>query len=152
MSDTEYAAYQYSHLVAIIFGILGNIWVISILKKKIVLRKNHYFLVLQLAICDFGSLTIFLFDHSFLYLLKGQIVLFPTKLYILSYYVSYLSSSLGNRHDVDFSASLSCYCASLKTCHQSTQIESCLWPGVHCGFHCGLWTCFTVRFLALERC
>ena len=94
MSDIEYAAYKYSHLLAIIFGILGSILVISILKQKIVLRKNHYFLVLQLAICDFGALTIFFLDHTFLYLLKGRIII-RTKLYILGYYLSYFFQVAG---------------------------------------------------------
>jgi hypothetical protein len=50
-------------------------------------------------------------------------------------------SSRRIRYDVDhFSASLSCYCTSLKTCHQSTEIESRLWFGVPWLLDCRLWS------------
>ena len=48
---------QYSMISIIAFGILGNILVvISIARQKRLLRRNHYFLVLQLAICDLSWL------------------------------------------------------------------------------------------------
>jgi hypothetical protein len=46
-----------------------------------------------------------------------------------------------NRYDVDhFSASLSCYGTSLKTCYQSTEIESRLWFDVPWLLDCKLWS------------
>ena len=59
------------------FGIVGNTLVIaSILKRKILLKKNYYFLVLHLAICDvFTMLSIFL--HLILdNFLKSALILF----------------------------------------------------------------------------
>ena len=95
MSDTGYVAYKYCNLVVIIFGILGNISVvISILGRKNVSKKNHYFLVLQLAICDLGALTIFLLNHTFLHLLEKHIII-SAKLYRLGYYVLYFFQTAG---------------------------------------------------------
>ena len=53
----------YSLLSVLLFGILGNILVISILRQKSLWTSNYYFLVLQLAICDLGVLTIHLLDR-----------------------------------------------------------------------------------------
>jgi hypothetical protein len=64
MGKTAYDAYRYSDAVVLVVGILGNILVIiSILRQKKLLKKNYYFLVLHLAICDLGVLIMFLFDH-----------------------------------------------------------------------------------------
>ena len=64
MEKTAYDVYRYSNAVVIVFGIVGNILVVvSILRQKKVLKNNYYFLVLHLAICDLGALTIFLVDH-----------------------------------------------------------------------------------------
>ena len=63
MDDTEYDAFRYSLTAVTVFGILGNILVvISILRQKSVLKNNYYFLVLHLAICDLGALTILLLN------------------------------------------------------------------------------------------
>ena len=59
-----YDVYRYSDFVVLVFGTIGNILVvISILRQKTVLENRHYFLVLQLAICDLGVLIIYLSDR-----------------------------------------------------------------------------------------
>jgi hypothetical protein len=79
-TETAYDAYRYSDAVVLIFGILGNILVIiSILRQKQVLKKNYYFLVLHLAICDLGALIFFLFDHVNWYLVEDRLVIYSTK-------------------------------------------------------------------------
>ena len=61
---TSYDVYRYSDFVVLVFGTIGNILVvISILRQKTVLENRHYFLVLQLAICDLGVLIIYLSDR-----------------------------------------------------------------------------------------
>ena len=66
MGKTTYDAYRYSFAVVLVFGILGNILVIiSILRQKILLKNNYYFLVQHLAICDLGPLIILLFNWYF---------------------------------------------------------------------------------------
>ena len=88
MSDTGYVAYKYCNLVVIIFGILGNtLVVISILGRRNVLKEKHYFLVVQLAICDLGALTIFLLNHTYLHLLEKHII--SSKHYCLGYFILY---------------------------------------------------------------
>jgi hypothetical protein len=63
MGKTAYDAFRYSNTVVSVFGILGNILVvISILKQRCLLKNNYYILVLQLAICDLGVLTIYLLE------------------------------------------------------------------------------------------
>ena len=53
MEQTAADAYQYSLISVLVFGILGNILVIiSIARQKQLLKKNYYFLVLHLAVCD----------------------------------------------------------------------------------------------------
>ena len=53
MGKTAYDVYRYSDVVAIVFGIVGNILVIiSILRQKKMLKNNYYFLVLHLAMCN----------------------------------------------------------------------------------------------------
>ena len=61
MGKIEYTTLNYSYILVIVFGILGNILVIlSILRqKKNVLKNNYYFLVLHLAICDLAVLIIY---------------------------------------------------------------------------------------------
>ena len=63
MGKIKNDAYEYSYTAVVVFGILGNILVIlSILKQKnTLLRKNYYFLVLHLAICDLAALIKFTF-------------------------------------------------------------------------------------------
>ena len=64
MKKTAYDVYRYSDIVVLVFGILGNILVVtSILRQKIVMKNNYYYLVLQLAICDLGVLVIYLVDR-----------------------------------------------------------------------------------------
>ena len=59
MGKIDCDAVRYSETIIIVFGIIGNIWVIlSILKQKIVLKNNYYFLVLHLAICDLAVLIV----------------------------------------------------------------------------------------------
>jgi hypothetical protein len=59
-----YDVYRYSDFVVLVFGTIGNILVvISVLRQKTVLENRHYFLVLQLAICDLGVLIIYLSDR-----------------------------------------------------------------------------------------
>ena len=56
MEKTTNDAYIYSLISAAVFAILGNILVIiSIARQKELLKKNYYFLVLHLAICDLGA-------------------------------------------------------------------------------------------------
>ena len=63
MGNIDCDAFRYSETIVIVFGIIGNIWVIlSILKQKIVLKNNYYFLVLHLAICDLIVLIVHFFD------------------------------------------------------------------------------------------
>ncbi len=91
MGKAGYDAYRYSVAVVIVFGILGNILVvISILRQKHVLKKNYYFLVLQLAICDMGTLIIWFSDDILKFLWLGE----PlnnnfNKAYCLGVYVCY---------------------------------------------------------------
>ena len=64
MENTAYDAFRYSLISVIVFGILGNILVIiSIARQKQLLKKNYYFLVLHLAVCDLGALIIMLLIH-----------------------------------------------------------------------------------------
>ncbi|CAB4001697.1 neuropeptide FF receptor 2-like, partial [Paramuricea clavata] len=59
-----YDVYRYSDFIVLVFGTIGNILVaISVLRQKTVLENRHYFLVLQLAICDLGVLIIYLSDR-----------------------------------------------------------------------------------------
>ncbi|CAB4013886.1 substance-P receptor-like [Paramuricea clavata] len=65
MGEMEYDVFIYSitAYVLSVFGILGNILVvISILNQRYLLKSNYYILVLQLAICDLGVLTIYLLE------------------------------------------------------------------------------------------
>ena len=62
--ETVYDALKYSLISVIVFGILGNILVIiSIVRQKQLLKKNYYFLVLHLAICDLVALFLWLLDR-----------------------------------------------------------------------------------------
>ena len=90
MRKAGYDAYRYSVAVVIVFGILGNILVvISILRQKHVLKKNYYFLVLQLAICDLGTLTFwFLDDINFLWL-ENPLSHYSNKFYCLPISICY---------------------------------------------------------------
>ena len=89
MGETGYDLYRYSGAAVLVFGILGNILVIiSILKQKNVLKNNYYFLVLHLAICDLGTLTIHLLNSINALLLEQQRFDF-TKFYCLGLYVAY---------------------------------------------------------------
>ena len=50
---------MYAFESVVIFGILGNILlIVSIARRKQLLKKNYYFLVLHLAVCDLGALII----------------------------------------------------------------------------------------------
>jgi hypothetical protein len=56
MGKTAYDADRYSLAVVIVFGIVGNsLVIISILRRKAVLKNNYYYLVLHLAIYDLVS-------------------------------------------------------------------------------------------------
>jgi hypothetical protein len=80
MGKTAYDVDRYSFAVVIVFGILGNILVIiSILRRKAVLKNNYYYLVSQLAICDLGALILFLVDHVNRYFLGDHLVITSTK-------------------------------------------------------------------------
>jgi hypothetical protein len=80
MEKTAYDVYRYSDIVVLAFGILGNILVIvSILRQKIVLKKNYYFLVQHLAICDAGVLIIYLSDRINRDFVEEQLVINSTK-------------------------------------------------------------------------
>jgi hypothetical protein len=64
MGKTTYDVYIYSGVVVLIFGILGNsLVIISILRRKAVLKNNYYYLVLQLAICDLATTVNYILDH-----------------------------------------------------------------------------------------
>ena len=75
IDQREYDTYMYCYAVVIVIGILGNILVVlSIRRQKHLLKKNYYFLVLHLAICDVSSLIIFLLDTINSNLLEGRLV------------------------------------------------------------------------------
>ena len=62
MAQIEYNVFMFFYVSVVIFGILGNIFVIiSISWQRRMLKNNYYFLVLHLAICDLGWLVISLF-------------------------------------------------------------------------------------------
>jgi hypothetical protein len=146
-------AVRYSSIAVTVFGICGNtLVIISILRQRRLLRNNYYFLVFHLAICDLVWLLInFFLDINIIFYRNFTLRLFHHNVSFPRYNTFRLSSHR-NMYDVDHvSASLSCYCASLEICHQSTEIESRLWFGVHCWFHCGLWTSYAVLFRAVER-
>ena len=156
MGTTMYDLYRYFFVVVFVFGILGNILVIiSILRQKKVMKNNYYFLVLHLAMCDLGAVIIFLFDHIKWRFVEEQLDINSTK-YCVFYAISYVFQTAGigiwcwSFHC--FVIVLHCYCTSLKTRHQSTEIESRLWFSVHCWFYCRLWSISTVMFYAWERC
>ena len=80
MGKTAYDAYRYSYAVVLVVGILGNILVIiSILRQKKVLKNNYYFLVLHLAICDLGALSILLFNLINWNLVEDRLVTYSTE-------------------------------------------------------------------------
>jgi hypothetical protein len=80
MGKTADDVYRYSFAVVLVVGILGNILVIiSILRQKKLLKKNYYFLVLHLAICDLGVLIFNLFSHINWYLVEDRLVTYSTK-------------------------------------------------------------------------
>ena len=57
MGKTSYGYLTYALESVIIFGILGNILVIiSIERQKQLLKKNYYFAVLHVAVCDIAAL------------------------------------------------------------------------------------------------
>ena len=63
MKKIEFDAYRHSKTIVSVLGILGNILVIlSILRQKINLQNNYYFLVLHLAICDLLALIIYFYN------------------------------------------------------------------------------------------
>ena len=73
MGVTAYDAYIYSLILVIVFGILGNILaIISLAREKQLSKKNCYFLVLHLAVCDLGALTMLFLSHT-IYLLDVAI-------------------------------------------------------------------------------
>jgi hypothetical protein len=157
MEKTAYDAYKYSFISVSVFGILSNIVVlISIFRQRSLLKNNYYFLVSQLAINDLGGLIIYLLNHidaHYIHWVEGRLdthsilfCLFGHKIYHF-----FQCTGIGMPYDVShYSASLSCYRTSLKTCHQSTEIESRLWFGVHCWFYCWLWNRSAVVFHAAE--
>ena len=86
MGKTADDAYRYSYAVVLVVGILGNILVIiSILRQKILLKNNYYFLVLHLAMCDLGVLIIYLFNHINFYLVEDRLVIYSTKYCVFSH-------------------------------------------------------------------
>ena len=91
MGKIKNDAYEYSYTVVVVFGILGNILVIlSILRQKnTLLKKNYYFLVLHLAICDLAALIIYIFNIVDIFWLKEPLSdYFPTitcNIYIILY-------------------------------------------------------------------
>ena len=64
MGNTADDAFIYSLISVVVFAILGNILVIiSITRQKQLLKKNYYFLVLHLAVCDLGASVFGLLDE-----------------------------------------------------------------------------------------
>ena len=63
MGQIEYDAYRYSLTIVIVFGILGNIFVILpiLRQEKEVLKNSYYFFVLHLANCDLAVLIFYLY-------------------------------------------------------------------------------------------
>jgi hypothetical protein len=59
--DTTAYIFTYCSFLILAFGIIGNILVVlSILRGKSVLKNNYYFLVLHLAICDLGTMILYI--------------------------------------------------------------------------------------------
>ena len=143
MEKTRHDAYLCSFGVVLIFGTLCSVLVIiSILRQKRIMKNKHNFLVLPLAIWNLGALITYLLSFINFEILEEPFFDY-TQFYCLASYVIYFFqvNRLRNRYDVDdFSASSQCYCPSLKTCHQSTEIESRLWFIVHCWYYSGIWT------------
>jgi hypothetical protein len=89
MDDTHFDAYRYSYLAVIVFGILGNLLVIiSLLRQKNMLKSNYYFLVLHLAICDFGALILYLLEHIKIFSYK-EARFYSSKFYCLASLLPY---------------------------------------------------------------
>ena len=138
MGETEHDAFRYSSTAVLVFAILGNILVvISILRQNNMLKSNYTTLLfynLRSVIWEYWSfryILVLAWGTTFWLFKKILLSWFPCKSYL---------SRRSSRYDVDhFSASLSCYCASPKTCHHSTEIESRFWFGVRCWFHS--WLC-----------
>ena len=92
----EYEAYRYSRAAVLVFGILGNILVvISILRQKNMLRNNYYFTVLHLAICDLGTLIVYLLDDIVWFWLEEPLFVNFKKFYCLGFYVNYIFQVAG---------------------------------------------------------
>jgi hypothetical protein len=80
MGKTAYDAHRYSYAVVLVVGILGNtLVIISILRQNKLLKNNHYFLVLHLAICHLGPLIYYLFNLINRYLVEDRLVTYSTK-------------------------------------------------------------------------
>lgn len=120
-------AYRYPDIVVIVIGIFGNILVIlSLLRKKNVLKINHYFLVLQLAFCDLVVLIFYLYDSFEFYWLEGPLYDSSSNT-LLCFRYQRRFSNCGCRYDVDhFSASLSCCYSSLQTWNPFKFIPLCI--------------------------
>ena len=138
-------AFGYSCTVVVVFGILGNILVIlSILRQKMnLLKNNYYFLVLHLAICDLASLIVHIFNIVDDFWLDEPFSDHCPMITCRHRKHRWCFWIYRARYDVDhFITSLSCCCASIKTSHQSTKIESRLWSGVPCWADCRMWDTF----------
>ena len=80
MDKTALDVYRYSNTVVLVFVTIGNILVIiSILTQKKVLKNNYYLVVLHLAICDLGVLSVYLIKHINWYLVEEQLFTYSTK-------------------------------------------------------------------------
>ena len=153
MVKTEDDAFGYSFTVVVVLGILGNILVIlSILRqKKNMLKNNYYFLVLHLTICDLAALIIFVFfildifwleeplcDHYFM--ITCNIYVIGDAFNLTGVGMMLIISLLRYRAN----------CASIKTCHQSTEFESRLWSGVPCWADCRICGRCAAMFFKVE--
>jgi hypothetical protein len=155
MGKTTYDAYRYSYAIVLVVGILGNILVIiSILRQKKLLKNNYYFLVLHLAICDLGPLIIFLFGHINWYFVEDRLVTTNTKYCVFhNIYLLFRVAGIGMMLII----SLLRYQATVHplkpdVSRRKLKIESRLWLGVHCWFHCRLCNISACMFHAVERC
>ena len=154
MEKTADDAYRYSYAVVLVFGILGNILVIiSILRQKELLKKNSYFLVLHLAMCDQVVLIIYLFNHINWYLVDDRLVIYSTKYCVFFHiYLVFRVAGIGMMLII----SVLRYRATvhpLKPAISRRKLKVvCAWLGVHCWFHCRLCNRSAVKFHAVERC
>jgi hypothetical protein len=151
MKKTAYDVYRYSDIVVLVFGILGNILVVtSILRQNIVMKNNYYYLLSQLAICDLGVLVVYLVDRIASYWYEEALFYYSLTSCVFSntYYV-FQVAGIGMMLII----SVLRYRATLHPLKPaiSRRKLKVVCSLVHCWFDCGLWNISTAMFYAWER-